>query len=77
MGRMHVDLSRGVKFLQKVTLIRRFNLGSYEFYELVIEIEDESEARAWERAKKIYLEAAETLDLRDKIVIKKVGCPGR
>jgi len=54
-----------------VTLIRRINLGHYEYYELHVSIQDVDEEVALRRAVKILARAAEVLNMREKIEIRK------
>jgi len=54
-----------------VTLIRRINLGHYEYYELHVSIQDMDEMMALQRAVKVLVEAAETLGMKDKVNVYK------
>jgi len=54
-----------------VTLIRRVNLGHYEYYELHVSIQDVDEMMALRRAVKVLVEAAETLGMKDKVSVYK------
>jgi len=54
-----------------VTLIRRINLGHYEYYELHVSIQDVDEMMALRRAVKVLVEAAETLGMKDKVNVYK------
>jgi len=54
-----------------VTLIRRINLGHYEYYELHVSIQDVDEMMAFRRAVKVLVEAAETLGMKDKVSVYK------
>jgi len=54
-----------------VTLIRRVNLGHYEYYELHVSIQDVDEMVAFRRAVKVLVEAAETLGMKNKVNVYK------
>lgn len=60
-----------VKPLQKVRLLRRVNLGSYEFYEIVSEIQDTDENVAWQRAFELLQKAVADLGIKERVEVTR------
>lgn len=58
--------------MHRVTILRRINLGNYEHYELIADIEDEDEHRAATRALVLMAQIFNAIGCKDTIDIHKV-----